>query len=94
MIAEGLRAFGFEDLAKEILDKTADVLNEWYRKNGTIYEYYDSDNKKSPDTLNRKGASVTPYDITVKYQTIREYGWSNTLLLDILADMAKGCDKR
>ena len=86
MIGEGLLAFGFEELANDIFGKTAKVMNEWYQKNGTVYEYYDSDNMKSPDRLNRKGAPVTPYDITVKYQTIREYGWSNTLLLDILAD--------
>ena len=84
MIGEGLKAYGFTDFSKEILHKTVAVLNAWYQKAGTVFEFYDSDNLKSPDQLNRKGPPVIPYDLTVRYQTIREYGWSNTLLLDLL----------
>lgn len=56
----------------------------WYQKKGTIFEFYDSTNLKSPDELNRKGKPLAPYDFTIKCQTIREYGWSNTLLLDLI----------
>ena len=84
MICEGLKAYGYNALSDDILGKTAKFLNEWYLKKGTIFEFYDSNNQISPDKLNRKGKPVEPYDLTVKYQTIREYGWSNTLMLDIL----------
>ena len=84
MISEGLTTYGYEDFSNEIIDKTIKTLNYWYRKNGTIYEFYDSDNEVAPNELNRKGTPLIPYDFTIKYQTIREYGWSNTLLFDLL----------
>lgn len=86
MISEGLKSYGYTEYSKEIIDKTVDTLNRWYLKRGTIFEYYDSENQTSPDELNRKGIPLVPYDFTIKYQTIREYGWSNTLLFDLLSN--------
>lgn len=84
MIAEGLREYGYTDFAEEIIQKTIEVLNYWYCKKGTLFEFYDCENLKSPNELNRKGKPVEPYDFTVKYQTIREYGWTTTLVFDLL----------
>lgn len=84
MIAEGLGAYGYTDSADRILDTTVRILNEWYTRKGTIFEFYDCNNRQAPEELNRKGAPLVPYDITVKFQSIREYGWSTTLLLDLL----------
>lgn len=84
MLSLGLYENGYLEEAREIRTKTAAVLNEWYTKKGTIFEFYDSENKKAPNELNRKGAVYNPYDFTVRYQSIRDYGWSNTLTADIL----------
>jgi neutral trehalase len=84
MISEGLEEYGFKDYAQEIIQKTIDTLGYWYQKRGTIFEYYDSKNSTPPDELNRKGKPIEPYNFEAKMQTIREYGWSNTLLFDIL----------
>ena len=40
--------------------------------------------KKAPYELNRKGEPFEPYDFTIRYQSIRDYGWSTTLLFDLL----------
>lgn len=84
MIAEGLRNYGFVCLADELRDKLLAVMNEWYLKTGTVYEFYDGENLQAPGKMNRKGKIYEPYDFTVKMQSIRDYGWSNTLCFDML----------
>ena len=84
MIAEGLEAYGYQTLATEIRDKTLQQLNKWYHKTGTLFEFYDSEDRCPPSEMNRKGAAFEPYDFTVRMQSIRDYGWSNTLCFDLL----------
>lgn len=84
MMVEALEKYGYVDLSKEIRDKTIDVINYWYLKKGTIYEFYDPENLAAPSELNRKGKPYEPYDIRVRVQSIRDYGWSNTLGFDLL----------
>ena len=59
-------------------------MNHWYQLTGTINEFYDCSNEKAPAALNRKGLPFEPYNINVRLQSIRDYGWSNTLLCDML----------
>jgi len=84
MLISGLKEYGNDVLASEIREKTLDLLSQWYLKTGTIFEFYDPENQKSPAQLNRKGVPFEPYDFTVRYQSIRDYGWSCTLCLDLL----------
>lgn len=84
MISSGFEDYGYYDLSKKIKDKTLAVINEWYNRTGTVYEFYDSDNKIPPFCFNRKGEIYEPYELRVKYQSIRDYGWSITLAFDIL----------
>lgn len=84
MISHGLAEFGYAALSDEIKAKTLEVINEWYNRTGTVYEFYDSENRIPPYCFNRKGAVVEPYDFRVKYQSIRDYGWSITLAFDML----------
>ena len=84
MISKGLKAYGYEALAEKIKDRTLAVINEWYNRTGTVYEFYDSENRTPPYCFNRKGAVVEPYDFRVKYQAIRDYGWSVTLTFDMM----------
>lgn len=85
MISEGLYEYGYDALADEIREKTLEVINEWYEKTGCVYEFYDCENKKAPSTLRRKGDAVEPYNMKVRCQTIRDYGWSCTLTCDMIA---------
>lgn len=84
MISEGLRCYGFTALADEIRDKTIGQLDKWYHKKGTVFEFYDSEDFYAPNEMNRKGTCYEPYDFTVRLQSIRDYGWSNTICLDWL----------
>lgn len=84
MLASGLSDYGYEAMAQKIKDKTLEVINEWYQRTGTVFEFYDSENRIPPYCFNRKGEVVEPYDFRVKYQTIRDYGWSVTFAFDML----------
>lgn len=84
MIMKGLAEYGHNDPAEEIRNKTVSIIDEWYKRTGTVYEFYDSENKIPPFCFNRKGDVFEPYDFRVKYQTIRDYGWSITLVFDML----------
>ena len=59
-------------------------MDHWYQMTGTIYEFYDCNHQKAPCYLNRKGLPFEPYNINVRLQAIRDYGWSCTLLFDLL----------
>ena len=89
MIAQGLSEYGFEDVSKDVLKKTLDVVEEWYKKKGVIFEFYDSANKIEPNKLKRKGEPIEPYNIDVRVQTIRDYGWSVCLTCDIIKKCVK-----
>ncbi len=84
MILKGLAEYGYSALSEKIKDKTLEVIDEWYQRTGTVFEFYDSENRIPPFCFNRKGEVVEPYDFRVKYQTIRDYGWSITLAFDMM----------
>lgn len=84
MISDGLAENGYPELALAIRTKTVKSVNDWYMRTGTVYEFYDPEHQQFPGRLNRKGAPYEPYDFTVRYQSIRDYGWSNTLVFDLL----------
>ena len=80
LIALGLKEYGYEELAGEIIRKTIAAVTFWYMQDGTIYEFYDSMDRVSPRKLNRKSKALEPYQYRVRMQSIRDYGWSCTLL--------------
>ena len=84
MIIKGLREYGYAELADNLKTKSLDFINLWYTRTGTLYEFYDSQNLIPPACFNRKGEIFEPYDFRIKYQSIRDYGWSITLSFDWL----------
>jgi neutral trehalase len=84
MVAEGLANYGRCAEAAELVNKTITHMGRWYQDSGVFYEFYDSANEKAPSRHNRKGLPFEPYNINVRMQTIRDYGWSNTLLCDMI----------
>lgn len=87
LILSGLRDYGYEKLADKIQTKTLKNVNECYQRTGCLFEFYDSECKREPWSLNRKGPVVEPYDFRIRYQSIRDYGWSCTLILDMLHNL-------
>ena len=89
MIALGLRRYGYEAQADELIDATLAAIAARYEQDGVIYEYYDCRNAVSPSLLNRKGAAIRPYSPGVRLTSIRDYGWSCTLFVRMLEERSE-----
>ena len=85
LIYDGLKNYGYNYLADELSEKLLSVIDEWYHKTGCIFEFFDCDNEVPPYKLGRKGPVVEPYNIRIKYQAIRDFGWSSTLTCDMIS---------
>ena len=79
MIAEGLRRYGFAQEADSLIRTTVCEIARWYAADGVLYEFYDDTMRLPPRALFRKGAPIVPYAPAIRYQSIRDYGWTATL---------------
>jgi hypothetical protein len=70
-VIEGLRRYGYHDLAAHIRERTIREVERWYRREGTIFEFYDPFARLSPRQIPRKDT----------YGAIKEFGWSASLYL-------------
>lgn len=86
MIICGLYEYGYSKEADMLRRRTLEVLTKWYYADGVVYEYYDSRNEVSPQKLNRKGKPVNPYNLGIRMQSIRDYGWTATLGIALAMD--------
>ena len=56
-IINGLISYGYNEVAEELREKTLLTVYKWYKKTGTIFEFYDSADKVSPLYCDRKVSS-------------------------------------
>lgn len=88
LLYEGLRGYGYHDLAENLARKLVSEVSRWYGEDGTIYEYYDAEAKRSPGELHRKGgvgeAGGTGFGV------IRDYHWSAAVYVDLCWRLAGG----
>lgn len=72
----GLRNYGYTELAEELRRRTLDSVNKWYKETGSIFEFYDADDKICPFHLKRKGEQPAKPDYRVHVHAITDYNWS------------------
>lgn len=82
-IISGLYRYGFNKEADELRNKTLETVNKWYKKTGSIFEFYDPKDEVSPFMCARKGAPLKHPDYRKHVHSISDYNWSAcfTLLL-------------
>jgi glycogen debranching enzyme len=54
MIAEGLAAYGADELAVDLRQRTLSAIARWYRATGCFWEFYDGQDVRPPASLERK----------------------------------------
>ena len=86
LISLGLRRYGFAAEADSLVRKTVLEISRWYHTDGVLYEMYDPEGRQSPRSLLRKGPVIEPYAPSVRYQTIRDYGWTASLCAAMIAE--------
>ncbi|NLO04811.1 MAG: hypothetical protein GX131_03160, partial [candidate division WS1 bacterium] len=76
LIWEGLKSYGFDDVADELRRRSMETIEHWYVGTGAplggIFEYYDPVRETHPFWLHRKGGQCGVGGISV----IRDYGWT------------------
>lgn len=72
----GLRRHGFAAEAEALRSRVLEAVNKWYLRHGTLFEFYDADDRLSPFELKRKGPPVLPPDWRRHIHSITDYHWS------------------
>ena len=75
-VIKGLKNYGFDDLADVLRKKTLDMVNKWYKKTGSIFEFYAPEGEIAPYFCERKGKPVNPPDWRKHVHSIMDYNWS------------------
>ena len=90
IIIEGLREYGYHDLAGRLRQTTLSEVARWYQADGVIYEYFDSEGRTSPIKLRRKGKGGPDAKPGTEYlgTTICDYNWTAALFVDLLLDVS------
>lgn len=85
-IAIGMKRYGMHREAAELVERTVATIADYYNMCGTVYEFYDSERNILPGRLNRKGEPVEPYNMNIRYQSIRDYGWTAAICAKLMYD--------
>ena len=75
-IMQGLKKYGYHDIASKLREKTLNAILKWYNETGNVFEFYDADNNISPLFLKRKGEQPSKPDYLVHVHSITDYNWS------------------
>lgn len=87
----GLRKYGYNDVAEELKNKTLETVLKWYKKTGTIFEFYDSRDEVYPYQCERKGKPSSPPDWRKHVHSIVDFHWSSCFtMLMIQNEMYEG----
>lgn len=86
MVMRGLQKYGFDDLASELKQKSLDMIEKWYKKTGTFFEFYDPEDKVVPFECLRKGEPISPPDWRKHVHAISDFHWSACFTLMFIQD--------
>ncbi len=79
LIWEGLKCYGFEEVADELRRRSLRSIRYWYEKTGGIYEYYDPRRETPPAWLHRKGGVGDSGG--AGFGVISDYGWTAAMYI-------------
>lgn len=87
LIVRGLKRYGFQELAREIIRETVSVQLKYYLQFGGFFEYYDDRDEMPPPALPRKGFN-DPSGMTL-HQAVHDLGWSAALFIDMVHQLTQ-----
>ncbi|MFW6598906.1 amylo-alpha-1,6-glucosidase [Propionibacteriaceae bacterium Y2011] len=80
----GLQRQGCAGEAARLTASTVAMVERWYRVYGTVFEFYDADDRVPPGDCDRKGPHQRGYHPDRRIANIRDYHWTAALTLDLL----------
>ncbi len=93
-IIMGLREYGYNKLAEKLRDKSLKMVAKWYKKCGTIFEFFDPENKTAPYLCERKGVCPNPPDWRKHVHSIVDFNWSSCFTIMLIQKEYYGVDKK
>lgn len=81
-VIQGLRRYGFTDLAAGLRVRTLSEIARWYTTMGGMYEFFDARGEKPPTQLLRKGGVGDRGG--AGFGVICDYGWTAALFIDLI----------
>ncbi len=88
-----LKKYGYEELAETLRFKTLEMVKKWYEKTGTIFEFYDPENKIVPYLCQRKEKCAYPPDWRKQVHSIVDFNWSSCFTLMLIQREWYGLDE-
>ena len=73
--------YGYDEIAEELREKTLSTVYKWYKKTGTIFEFYDPLDKTIPYRCERKGKQPRVPDWRKQWHSIVDFNWSSCFTL-------------
>lgn len=86
LVSEGLKEYGYGDLAETLKQKTLAALKKWQERTGGLYEYYDPTDRTSPPELPRKSVAQSEPDWRKHLHSICDFGWTAALTIVMLQE--------
>ena len=83
---KGLVRYGYVELERQWRQKLLDMVEKWYKKHGTIFEFYAADDECSPLECIRKGKPTNPPDWRKHLHSIVDFNWSSCFTLMFIQD--------
>jgi hypothetical protein len=83
LVLDGLLRYGFDREAEELIRRTVDASVHWYTRTGSLWEFYDPENKLEPRKIDRKGVLKGRTGFEGR-GNIPEYSWSAAEFLHFL----------
>ena len=89
-VIQGLRRYGYAELAEELAGHTLAEIARWYTTTGCLHEFYDCRGVKEPTSLLRKGAAaaLTGAAGGAGFGVVQDYGWTAALFIDLVMSNA------
>lgn len=83
----GLRRYGYFKEAEEMRRRVLNSVNKWYEETGTVFEFYDADNKVSPFKLLRKGKALDVPNYREHVHSISDYNWTACFIMLLINEI-------
>ena len=77
----GLKRYGYDEIAATLREKTLETVLKWYRKCGSIYEFYDPEDQVAPWLCDRKNKALKKPNWRKRTHAITDFNWSSCFTL-------------
>lgn len=84
MIIQGLRRYGYTDIAKRLRETTLAEIARWYQHTGVLWELYDAEGTDCPGNFLKMGAMLAKRPRCLVSGAVKDFGWTAALFIHMM----------